>query len=405
MSVQQSTRQYSTTWIMLLALLTSLGPLSIDMYLPALPQMAQDFGVSTQMVANTLPAYFLGLALGQLIYGPLSDRIGRKTPLYFGLTLYVVASLLCIFAVNEWSLIAARILQAVGGCVGVVIARAAIRDRLDMQASAQAFASMMIVMGIAPVIAPSLGAVVLKFFAWQAVFGFLMLIGVICLVCVHFFFKESLPAERRLKLNVAQIIQLYGSIFKDPSFKWPMLAGCFSGGILFCYISSSAAVLMDDYGLTHQQFAYAFGLNAFGIMLLSTLNKKLGHQFSVLNRLKIGSVIQLLGASILFSAGLIGHSPLWVVLIGMFWAVAGIGFTGPNAMALAMAEQGAQAGTASAIMGSMQFACGLLGGVILNFLVWNSLLNMGVLMLIFVGVTLLCILQLSRQLQNRSLNT
>jgi len=390
---------------MLLALLTSLGPLSIDMYLPALPQMAQDFGVSTQMVANTLPAYFLGLALGQLIYGPLSDRIGRKTPLYFGLTLYVVASLLCIFAVNEWSLIAARILQAVGGCVGVVIARAAIRDRLDMQASAQAFASMMIVMGIAPVIAPSLGAVVLKFFAWQAVFGFLMLIGLICLVCVHFFFKESLPIERRLKLNVAQIIQLYGSIFKDPSFKWPMLAGCFSGGILFCYISSSAAVLMDDYGLTQQQFAYAFGLNAFGIMLLSTLNKKLGHQFSVLNRLKIGSVIQLLGASILFSAGLIGHSSLWVVLIGMFWAVAGIGFTGPNAMALAMAEQGAQAGTASAIMGSMQFACGLLGGVILNFLVWNSLLNMGVLMLIFVGVTLLCILQLSRQLQNRRLNT
>jgi MFS transporter, DHA1 family, multidrug resistance protein len=405
MSEQQSTQQYSTAWIMLLALLTSLGPLSIDMYLPALPQMASDFGVSTQMVANTLPAYFLGLALGQLIYGPLSDRIGRKTPLYFGLALYVVASLLCIFASNEWSLIAARILQALGGCVGVVIARAAIRDRLDMQASAQAFASMMIVMGIAPVIAPSLGAIVLKFFAWQAVFGFLTLIGLICLVCVHFFFKESLLLERRLKLNVAQIIQLYGSIFKDPSFKWPMLAGCFSGGILFCYISSSAAVLMDDFGLTQQQFAYAFGLNAFGIMLLSTLNKKLGHQFSVMSRLKIGGIIQLIGASILFVAGFIGHSPLWVVLMGMFWAVAGIGFTGPNAMALAMSEQGAQAGTASAIMGSMQFACGLLGGVILNFLIWNSLLNMGILMLIFVGITLLSIMQLSRQLQNKSLNT
>ncbi len=390
---------------MLLALLTSLGPLSIDMYLPALPQMAQDFGVSTQMVANTLPAYFLGLALGQLIYGPLSDRIGRKTPLYFGLALYVVASLLCIFATNEWSLIAARILQAVGGCVGVVIARAAIRDRLDMQASAQAFASMMIVMGIAPVIAPSLGAIVLKFFAWQAVFGFLTLIGLICLVSVHFFFKESLPVERRLKLNVTQIIQLYGSIFKDPSFKWPMLAGCFSGGILFCYISASASVLMDDFGLTQQQFAYAFGLNAFGIMLLSTLNKKLGYQFSVLSRLKIGGIIQLIGASILFVAGFIEHSPLWGVLIGMFWAVAGIGFTGPNAMALAMSEQGAQAGTASAVMGSMQFACGLLGGIILNFLIWNSLLNMGILMLIFVGIALLSIMQLSRQLQNKSLNT
>ena len=197
MSVQQSTQQYSTAWIMLLALLTSLGPLSIDMYLPALPQMAQDFGVSTQMVANTLPAYFLGLALGQLVYGPLSDRIGRKTPLYFGLILYIVASMLCIFATNEWSLIAARILQAVGGCVGVVIARAAIRDRLDMHASAQAFASMMIVMGIAPIIAPSLGAMVLKFFSWHAVFVFLTLMGVICLLCIHFFFKESLAIWKK----------------------------------------------------------------------------------------------------------------------------------------------------------------------------------------------------------------
>ncbi len=147
MSEQTAQRQYSIGWIMLLALLTALGPLSIDMYLPALPQMAHDFGVSTQMVANTLPAYFFGLAIGQLVYGPLSDRIGRKKPLYFGLALYAVASLFCVLATNEWSLIAARILQALGGCVGVVMARAAIRDRLDVQGSAQAFSSMMIVMG------------------------------------------------------------------------------------------------------------------------------------------------------------------------------------------------------------------------------------------------------------------
>ena len=152
-------KTYSTSWIMLLALLTALGPLSIDMYLPALPQMAKDFGVSTQMVANTLPAYFLGLAIGQLIYGPLSDRIGRKKPLYFGLSLYVVASLLCVLASNEWALIAARVLQALGGCVGVVIARAAIRDRLDMNASAQAFASMMIVMGVAPIFGTNFGSI------------------------------------------------------------------------------------------------------------------------------------------------------------------------------------------------------------------------------------------------------
>ncbi len=381
---------------MLLALLTSLGPLSIDMYLPALPQMANDFGITTQRVANTLPAYFLGLALGQLIYGPLSDRIGRKIPLYFGLLLYICASILCTFANSEWSLIAARILQALGGCVGVVIARAAIRDRLDLQSSAQAFASMMIVMGIAPIIAPSLGALVLLYFSWPAVFVFLSAIGLICLICVHFFFQESLPIERRLNLNIKQVLNLYGAIFKQQSFRWPMLAGCFSGGILFCYISSSASILMDDYGLNQQQFAYAFGVNALGIMLLSSINKKLGRTFSVLQRLKIGAVLQLLGVMVLLSASLLSNAALWIVLIGMFLAISGIGFTGPNAMALAMAEQGERAGTASAVMGSMQFACGLLAGVMLNFLLWSALANMAIVMLIFVGIMLLSIWKLSQ---------
>ena len=396
MSVSKPTQSYATTWIMLLALLTSLGPLSIDMYLPALPQMANDFGITTQRVANTLPAYFLGLALGQLIYGPLSDRIGRKTPLYFGLLLYICASILCTFANSEWSLIAARILQALGGCVGVVIARAAIRDRLDLQSSAQAFASMMIVMGIAPIIAPSLGALVLLYFSWPAVFVFLSAIGLICLICVHFFFQESLPVERRLNLNIKQVLNLYGAIFKQKSFRWPMLAGCFSGGILFCYISSSASILMDDYGLNQQQFAYAFGLNALGIMLLSSINKKLGRTFSVLQRLKIGAVLQLLGVIVLLSASLLSNVALWIVLIGMFLAISGIGFTGPNAMALAMAEQGERAGTASAVMGSMQFACGLLAGVMLNFLLWSALANMAIVMLIFVSIMLLSIWKLSQ---------
>ena len=396
MSVSKPTQSYATTWIMLLALLTSLGPLSIDMYLPALPQMANDFGITTQRVANTLPAYFLGLALGQLIYGPLSDRIGRKTPLYFGLLLYICASILCTFANSEWSLIAARILQALGGCVGVVIARAAIRDRLDLQSSAQAFASMMIVMGIAPIIAPSLGALVLLYFSWPAVFVFLSAIGLICLICVHFFFQETLPVERRLNLNIKQVLNLYGAIFKQQSFRWPMLAGCFSGGILFCYISSSASILMDDYGLNQQQFAYAFGLNALGIMLLSSINKKLGRTFSVLQRLKIGAVLQLLGVMVLLSASLLSNVALWIVLIGMFLAISGIGFTGPNAMALAMAEQGERAGTASAVMGSMQFACGLLAGVMLNFLLWSALANMAIVMLIFVSIMLLSIWKLSQ---------
>ena len=398
MSEKNIGKPYSIFWIMLLALFTSLGPLSIDMYLPALPQMAEDFQVSTLQIANTLPAYFMGLAIGQLIYGPISDRIGRKKPLYFGMALYAVASLLCILAPDHWSLIAARILQALGGCVGVVMARAAIRDCLDVQSSAQAFAQMMIVMGVAPVMAPVIGAVMLQYFEWQGIFILLSIIGLICLLCVHFFFDETLKVENRLKLNFKQVLILYSSILQDKSFRLPMLAGCLSGASLFCYISSASAVFMDGYGLSQKQFAFAFALNAMGIILISACNKQLARRFSVFQRLKIGGWIQVSGAIILLIAGFLSLAPMALVMLGMFLAVSGIGFTGPNAMAIAMAQQGARAGTASAIMGSAQFACGLIGGIILNFLFWDVILNMAVLMVLFTLSGLIAIFTVEKQL-------
>ena len=399
MSEKSTGKPYSIFWIMLLALFTSLGPLSIDMYLPALPQMATDFQVSTLQMANTLPAYFMGLAIGQLIYGPISDRIGRKKPLYFGMALYAVASLLCILAPDHWSLIAARILQALGGCVGVVMARAAIRDCLDVQSSAQAFAQMMIVMGVAPIMAPVIGAVMLQYFEWQSIFILLSMIGLICLLCVHFFFEETLKIENRLKLNFKQVLILYSSILQDKSFRLPMLAGCLSGASLFCYISSASAVFMDGYGLSQQQFAFAFALNAMGIILISACNKRLANLFNVFQRLKIGGLIQVSGAIILLIAGFLSVAPIALVMFGMFLAVSGIGFTGPNAMAIAMAQQGARAGTASAIMGSAQFACGLVGGVILNFLLWGALLNMALLMVLFTLSGLIAVFAVEKQLK------
>ena len=396
-AAQSHQRQYSTHWILLLALLTALGPVSIDMYLPALPQMAHDFGVSTQMIANTLPAYFLGLAVGQLIYGPVSDRIGRKPPLYFGLSLYVIASIACVFASHEWMLIVSRIFQALGGCVGVVIARAAIRDRLDMQGSAQAFSSMMIVMSIAPIVAPMLGGLILTFFHWQMIFVCLAVIGVICWLCIHFFFTESLTVERRLKLSVYQVTTLYAAILKDDSFRVPMMAGCLTGAALFCYISSASAVFMGQYGLSQQQFSYAFAMIAGGIILMSSLNKHLNTRLGVLQRLRLGGAIQYVGTLIILTAGLMTHAPLALLMFGLFLAVSGIGFTSPNAMALAMSKQAARAGTASAIMGSMQFSFGLLGGIILNFLPWKSSLNMGALMLIFMSLGMFAIFKVGKQ--------
>lgn len=377
-------QKYSLSWILLLALLTAIAPLSTDMYLPALPNMAKEYSVSTLLVSSSLPAYFFGLAIGQLIYGPISDSIGRKIPLIFGLCLHIVASILCIYTDDLLSLLAARVLQALGSCVGLVLARAAIRDVLDTHHAAKAFASMMIVMGVAPVIAPTLGAWLILFFHWHAIFGALTLLGVVSLVWVIFGFKETLPVERRLKISFKHVFQLYFKIFKDPSYRFPMLAGCFSFGVLFCYINVASTILMDSYYLNEQQFAYAFGINAVGTMFLSAMNHKLEHKYSVLQRLRLGGLVQIAGVFLLLMASVLPQADLVVVLAGLFMAVSGIGLTAPNSTALAMSKQGRQAGSASALMGGLQFFFGLLSGLILSFLPWSSLLNLSIAMLIFV---------------------
>ena len=387
MTQAMTAQKYSLSWILLLALLTAIAPLSTDMYLPALPDMAKEFSVSTLLVSSSLPAYFFGLAIGQLIYGPISDRIGRKIPLIFGLSLHIVASILCIYADDLQTLLIIRVLQALGSCVGLVLARAAIRDVLDTNSAAKAFASMMIVMGVAPVIAPTLGAWLLLFFHWDAIFIALSLLGVISLVWVIFGFKETLAVDRRLKLSFKHVFQLYIKIYQDPSYRFPMLAGCFSFGVLFCYINAASTVLMDSYHLNEQQFAYAFGLNAVGTMFLSAMNHKLEHKYSVLQRLGMGSMVQIFGVLLLFIAALLPQAGLPLVLAGLFLAVAGIGLSAPNSTALAMSQQGRQAGSASALMGGLQFFFGLLSGILLNFLPGSALLNLSIAMLIFVFCT------------------
>ena len=206
-----------------------------------------------------------------------------------------------------------------------------------------------------------------------------------------------MPVERRLNLSLYQVTTLYAAILKDESFRRPMFAGCLTGAALFCYISSASAVFMGQYGLSQQQFSYAFAMNAGGIMLMSSLNKHLNARMDIFPRLRLGGTIQCFGALIVVSAGLMNHAPLWLLMSGLFLVVSGIGLTGPNAMALAMSKQGARAGTASAIMGSMQFACGLLGGVILNFLIWKASLNMGLMMLMFTSAGLFAIFKVGKQ--------
>lgn len=383
--------QYSFQWIALLGLLTALGPLSIDMYMPALPEMAVEFGTTTISISNSIPAYFLGLALGQLFYGSLSDRIGRKPPLYIGLVIYCIGSILCIFAHSEWALIGARVLQALGGCVGVVMARAAIRDSLDVRTSAQALAHMAMILGIAPIIAPLLGSVLIQFFSWHSIFIVLALVGLMALACVHYFFKETLPVERRLNLNLSQVLILYGNILKDRSFRTPLLAMTGFSGMMYCYLTSASALFMESLGFNQHQFALAFGLNAFGIMLFSFANSKIVKKVGPLALLHFGGTLQFVGAVLLMLNAFAIDVGTAGILIALFMVVAGLGFTGPNATALALSDQQSRAGTASALMGSLQFAVGLFSGVLLSLFAGSVLQNMALTMTIFAIFGLVCV--------------
>lgn len=379
-----SIRSYSMVWIALLGMLTALAPLSIDMYLPAIPQMASSLSVSTTIASNTVPAYFFGLAIGQLIYGPISDRIGRKVPLYFGLTIFVVASVLCAFATEVELLIAARVLQALGGCVGIVIARAAIRDRLSPTESAQAYSLLILVMGLAPILAPLMGSALLQWVGWRGIFAVLALFGVFCLLMIYQYFEETLPEKSRRELTLPQIFATYWDLLKDHRFRTPALAGGALMAVMYCYISASSALFIDHFKVSPQQFSFIFGFNALGLIALSQLNGFLVKKVGLLPLLSLGASMQLFGVILLLCLDIAGHATLSMTMLSLFFIVSGIGFTAPNSTAIALASQGHRAGMASALLGSIQFGCGLLAGIVLFMLPFDLLRSMILIMLFLV---------------------
>lgn len=370
----------------MLGALTAIGPLSIDMYLPALPSMAQEFGVSTGDISTTLPAYFCGLAVGQLIYGPVSDRFGRKPPIYFGLVLFFLASLACIFATSLEFLIFARITQALGGCVGMVMVRAAIRDRLSPAESAKAFSNMVLIMGVAPILAPLLGGWFLTHLGWHSIFASLALFSVACLAMIHFGFEETLAVDKRRPLALKSVFQTYWSLLKDSSFRTPALAGAFSYAAMFAYIGAASAILMDHFGVLAQNFGWYFGVNALGVIIMSQVNGRLVGHFHLLKILHAGVILQVVSGLFMLALALSGQDTLMSVMIGLFGVVAGVGLTGANSNALALAQQGSRAGSASALQGALQFALSLISGLIVHALMFNALTNLSI---VIVGCTLL----------------
>ncbi|WP_373416574.1 multidrug effflux MFS transporter [Psychrobacter sp. BF1] len=387
-------------WIMMLGLIVSVGPLSIDMYLPALPAMADSFGVSTAFMANSVPAYFIGLVFGQLFYGPLSDRIGRVKPLYFGMTLYIIASIICATTNNEYVLFAGRTVQALGACVGAVVTRAAIRDRLTAKQTAKAFSIMILVMGLAPILAPSLGALFLRFFNWHSIFWFLAAFGALNLLLTKFFFFETLTEENRNVQPTKEVLSQYWDLLKDPTFSYPAIGGGLLMGAMFVYISAASELIMDTYGISATHFGWIFGLNAAGFVGLTQLNQWLTNRFRILSILRFGAMMQVISAAALFVIGLVLGTDAWLplVLACIFFCIAGLGLTQPNASAIALAFQKRRAGMASALQGSLMFSVGIFGGLLLNLFPVNPVLKIGTAMFVLMSLGCYLIWQIDRNL-------
>lgn len=379
---------FPTLWVLVMGVMIAIGPLAIDMYLPALPRMANDFGVETQSVARSVPAYFIGLVFGQLFYGPLSDRVGRVMPLYIGMSIFVMASVACALATSNEMLFVFRTLQALGACVTAVVTRAAIRDVLTPVQMVKAFGLMMLVMGVAPILAPSLGAAMLRFFEWRVLFWFLAGYGVLNIILTKLFLKETLTKENRNTAPISHTLKGYVSLLQDKRFLLPALAAGALQGSFFIYLASASELFMVSYGLDEQKFAILFGANAFGFIALTQMNQFLTRRYRLVEILRVGACLQLFAALCVLLLGLIlgAKAPLWAVFGSIFCCMAGLGMTQPNAGAIALAHQKHRAGMASAMQGSLQFSVGIFGGLLLSLIDGHTVIKLGVSMVVLVGL-------------------
>ena len=388
MTTKNHESHFPALWVIMLGVMVAIGPLSIDMYLPAFPSMAEDFGVSVSAIAKSVPAYFIGLVFGQLFYGPFSDRVGRVKPMYLGMTIFIIASIICATTNNEYVLFAARTLQALGACVTAVVTRAAIRDTLNPVQTARAFSLMVLVMGVAPILAPSLGAMILQVADWRAVFWFLAGFGLLNLILTKLFLKETLKPEYRNTKPMRETFGQYLSLIKDGRFMLPALAAGLLQGAFFIYLSISSELFMVNYHLTEQQFAIAFGVNAFGFIALTQVNQLLTKRFDLVQLLRVGALIQLIASSCLLVLGLMfgGQADFYLVFLSIFICIAGLGFTQPNAAAIALAFQKSRAGMASAMQGALQFSVGIFGGLLIGLFELNPVTKLGIIVSILVMV-------------------
>ncbi len=343
--------------VLLIGGLSAFAPLSIDMYLPGLPDIARDLGASPAEVQLTLTACLLGLALGQLVAGPLSDTYGRRRPLLAGLALYSVASLLCAIAPTIWIFVLLRVLQGLGGAAGIVISRAVVRDHYQGSAAARFFALTMLVNGLAPILAPIIGGQLLLITTWQGVFVVLAAIGATLFVFAALRLEESLPPDRRRSGRLHDVARVYRGLLLDRGFMSYVLASALAFAAMFGYISASPFIIEDVFGQSPQVFSIFFAVNALGIVVMSQVSGLLVGRVPPGRILLAGLVLSATGGVLLIAAAAAGLG-LFGIAVGFFMVVASYGLVAPNAAALALADQPHQAGSASALLGASQFLVG-----------------------------------------------
>lgn len=341
--------------VLILGALSAFGPLAIDFYLPAFPAMAQAFATDEKHIQATLAAYFLGLSIGQLAYGPVADRFGRRKPLLFGVALFTLASLACAYAPNLDTLIVARFVQALGGCAGMVLSRAIVSDKCDPVASAKVFSQLMLVMGLAPILAPMLGGVLVNVSGWQSIFLALSLFSAASLMAVSLGLPESLPAHMpRQPLSGA--LRQYLRLLADRVFMGHALTGGIAIAGMFAYIAGSPFVFIKLYGVPAEHYGWLFGTNAAGFILVAQVNARLLAKRGPAFLLVRAVWLYLAAGLVLLGVAALRPAQLWPLLVPLFVCIASLGCIIPNASACAMSGQGARAGSASALMGCVQFS-------------------------------------------------
>ncbi|UZR96916.1 multidrug effflux MFS transporter [Chondrinema litorale] len=375
--------------IFILGLLTAIGPLATDMYLPAFEEIAAKFNTDISKVSLSLSSFFIGLSIGQLIYGPLLERYGRKKPMYVGVAIYIVASIGCAVSTNVNELIVYRFFQAIGACGGLVAARAVVKDLFDTKEVARVFSMLMMVVAVSPILAPTLGGFISTTFHWKYIFIMMVFLAIVILFGAYYLMPESKKPDPDYSLKLGSIIKNYIAVLKNPQFIIFAMTGAIAYAGVYAYLSGSPHLYLEVFNVTQGQYSLIFGIIAAGLIGSNQVNRFLLKKHSSENTIYKASIVQCIVAVVLVTFYFLEFKGLYITTFLIFSYMSCLGFIFPNASALSLNNLGNTAGNASAMLGSLQMVMGAIASALVSVFQTEDSLPMIMIMSICAGVALL----------------